>query len=377
MKKLLLLTAFAVSLNSTFVHAESYLSAASDKASLLVIKAKFIIGWYKAQDLFFTAINDNDISKVKLALSNGADVNAAKDYHGITALDVALANGYTEIVKILLAQGADVRAKALHDAARKGYVEIVKILLAHGADVNAKDNYVSGRTPLYYAASHGHKELVTLLIAYGADKNAELSEALTNNHSDVAKLLFENGAGADVNAKDKYGKTALLKASQSGHVEIAELLLAHGADVNAEDNDGSTPLSSIFYGPSFTACDKQVVKLLVAHGADVNVALHKVLNSNRAELARLLFKYVANFDANAKDKNGWTLLHRAAFAGYSQIVDLLVARGADLNAKNNNGWTPLDCAAFKGHKAVVDLLVERGGAVTREWETHWAYLKLA
>jgi ankyrin repeat protein len=87
----------------------------------------------------------------------------------------------------------------LHDASSKGLVQIVEILLEKGADVNAKDQ--DGDTALIRASGEGH--------------------------IDVVKLLLEQGA--DVNAKNNAGATALIWAFMQGHTEVAKLLKAHGA----------------------------------------------------------------------------------------------------------------------------------------------------
>ncbi len=167
---------------------------------------------------------------------------------------------------------ADDSESPLIAAAKTGDVTSVKSLLGKGADINARDGY--GRTPLHWVAQWGRKEVVELLLANKAD----------------------------VDAKDKVGQTALHLAAYDGQKEIVEVLLAHGADVNAKDEDGETPLHKTAVSLTCRQC-KEVVEVLLAHGADVN----------------------------ARDKNGETPLEKAKgpmefFAGQKGVVELLMAQ---------------------------------------------------
>ena len=101
------------------------------------------------------------------------------------------------------------KTDALIEVAENNDITEIQRLIAAGADVNATDN--SGMTALMFAAKE-----------------------------DTAKVLLE--AGADVNAKDNDGKTALMFAATNNSSDVAWLLLAAGADANAKDNDGSTAL---------------------------------------------------------------------------------------------------------------------------------------
>ncbi|MGC2423670.1 MAG: ankyrin repeat domain-containing protein [Nitrospirota bacterium] len=101
---------------------------------------------------------------------------------------------------------------------------------------------------LYKAAIYGDVEAVKSCLAKGADVNAKdkaggtaLMVAINNNHADVVRLLVDKGA--DVNAKDKDGWTALMVASYKSHPDFVRLLIDKGADVNAKSSDGNTALT--------------------------------------------------------------------------------------------------------------------------------------
>jgi ankyrin repeat protein len=123
-------------------------------------------------------------------------------------LEELITSGDIEAVKLFIAQGGDVNAQSegslttpLHCAAMKGQKDIVKMLLAvEGIHVDAKGGWFDG-TPLHYVAKGGYKEIVELLVK----------------------------SDADINTKDRQGKTPLDYARQLDKQEIIELLKKHGA----------------------------------------------------------------------------------------------------------------------------------------------------
>ena len=119
-------------------------------------------------------------------------------------------------------------------------LDIVKLLLAKGADINIKS---FDDTLLHVAATHGSGELVELLLAQGADVNARdsigstpLNTAVHNENYAAVKTLLTRGA--DINTKRQGGYTALHSAKSK---EMAEILIAAGARIEDRDDDGDTP----------------------------------------------------------------------------------------------------------------------------------------
>jgi cytohesin len=98
-------------------------------------------------------------------------------------------------------------------------------------------------------------------ISQGELNQGLLEASRTGNHIEMESLLK---AGADMNAKDNHGWTALSIAAFNGHLKTCELLIENGADVNAKDNINSIPLHwAAFHG------HLQICRLLVEKGADV------------------------------------------------------------------------------------------------------------
>ena len=143
-------------------------------------------------------------------------------------------------------------ALEITDAAQAGDTERITALLATDGDlVNAYN--ADGWTPLHLAVFYGHLEAATLLLARGADVHARSRNALANQplHAAAAEgsgarrpavvaLLLEHGA--DVNARQHGGWTALHAAAQSGDMETTRVLVEHGADVNLRNDAGVSPL---------------------------------------------------------------------------------------------------------------------------------------
>jgi ankyrin repeat protein len=140
--------------------------------------------------------------------------------------------------------------------------------------------------------------------------NDSLLRAAENGRVDTLKSLI--GAGAAVEANDRYGNTPLHKAAMHGHIEVIKLLLQeHTVEINRKNIDGYTPLH---------------LAALIGHLEEIHI----------------LLEYSAN--STIKNADGDTPLHYAAGKGQVEIVEFFLRGGAAVNSRNNRGDTPLKIA---------------------------------
>ena len=198
-----------------------------------------------------------DLKKVRLLVDHGADVNIASKAGHTALLLAAMSDNSAEIVRLLIAKGADLKAvdslkkTALIAASEGNDTGTIEMLIDAGLGVNAAD--ILGFTPLMNAAGNNNLTAVKMLLAKGANVNA-------------ISLAGGNTVKAGTIALGKF--TPLLLASVYGPVDLVKTLLAAGADVNAKDVRGMTPLMLA------VATDRQngeIIRALLDKGADVNV----------------------------------------------------------------------------------------------------------
>ena len=354
------------------------------------------------------AVRGNNVDIVNALLRARANTNAANSY-GMTPLILAATNGNPIITQALLVAGADPNKAAsrgqtpLMTAARTGNAATVKALLDKGAKVDARED-VLGEQALMWAAGENQAEVVTLLLARGADVNARsnalkfpkdsfgLEGVLTSlPKGDWPALMYaaRDGApeaaralakgGADLNAVDPEGTTALVRAIINSHYDTAAVLIEEGANPNIADGSGMaalyaavdmSSLGEIYGMPPRHVTDKHsvldLIEMLLAKGADVNAKL------KRATLMR------NHTPGEGTLGDGATALMRAAKNGDYRAMEILLKHGADVSLKQRQGATALlfACGFGRGQSAfaedvgteaelfkAVQLLVEKGADV--------------
>jgi ankyrin repeat protein len=196
-------------------------------------------------------------------------------------------------------------AERFANAVESADLAAVKALVEEGHPVDMPIAYVEkDATPLYKAAGKGRTEIVRYLIAHGANVNyrgaewghTPLSEAAGSGFDDVVDILIK--AGADPKVKDRNGYTAFAIAALGGQFDMAETLLKY-SDVNGADSYGNTLLMA-----ATTTGETEAIRWLVGKGADVNkvsqleyggrTALVSAAEVGAVESARTLLELGAN-----------------------------------------------------------------------------------
>jgi len=208
----------------------------------------------------------------------------------------------------------------LFDAAKAGNLVMIEQALHKGAIINLEARTKSGDTPILLASYAGHLAFIRKLVSLGANprhqndstEESALHRACDNGHIDLARYLLN--CRCNPNVADKWGWTALHRVCWLGRHDLAALLLDNGAEIHcARKIDGDTPLHIATKSGS-----RSMIQLLLDRGARIE-------------------------DRNAR---GRTPLHLAV--GRQDVGDNvgmlqdLLDRNADLSARDEDGKTPLD-----------------------------------
>ncbi len=247
---------------------------------------------------------------------------------------------------------------ALSLAAACGFTDVMECLINLGADINLNDEGNLGYTPIEHAARENKIEALKLLIEKGVeidkgntiDSNALIGACIAANN-EVLETLVKNGA--NINHVDNIGQSALhyicLYAKQWGSGTITQTI-----------NGVTTELEN----PRFKEHTK-IFNTLLENGADVNllanygyVPLHLAAETDTPSFIEPLIKKGAN--VNFKNSKGFSPLHAACDRGYIEPASLLIDHGADINIVDNEGFTPILGATLSQNVDLVKLLLEKG-----------------
>jgi hypothetical protein len=331
---------------------------------------------WRGQTALMWAVDGNHPELTQFLIDSGADVNvraSANDWDsqitaepraqyrpvgGLTVLIYAARAGCTRCVRSLLAAGADIDKPTpegmtpLMIAIDNTAYDTARVLLDEGANPHVWDWY--GRTALYVATDmssfRGRQphptassetsatDLVRLLLEAGVNPNPQLNMHRPSRGGNIGRFADEL-----LNT----GTTPLLRAAIGGDIDAARLLLEHGALVDLPSVHGITPLmaaaghASGRFGEQRPNADQaearaiELIDLFLAAGADINAKITDD-SSRTANVGR---------QPNAvTEHKGQTALYGAAKNGWANVVEHLLAKGADPNISDALGRTPVDAA---------------------------------
>lgn len=329
--------------------------------------------------------------QVLALLAEGADVNAT-DNEGWVPLTSALGMNHQETAEALIKAGANVKELPCNSnfdetplmiASYKGFLSTIELLLAAGADVNATTN--NGSTALIYAASGGHADVVQRLIAAGADIHARnntdcaLSCAIYQKRKEVADILRAAGACLNFAEAAACGQlelvsrllseganpnegAAIVRASYAANEEMVRMLVAAGADVNAQDDGGDTALHHAIRWE----LDEIARFLLIECNAGTDIENDEeetpfdlAIYVENSDMVQLLLEN-RKINVNKAGFCGTTPLQRAVESDDIELVKLLLDYGAKVNVKDDFGETPLSTAKENKNKEIIQLLRASG-----------------
>ncbi|WP_333023368.1 ankyrin repeat domain-containing protein [Wolbachia endosymbiont of Pentidionis agamae] len=307
-----------------------------------------------------------DIRGIKLLLENKADFTAIDDENRIP-LHYAVLYGYKKIVKLFINQ-ITINSKdragftPLHFAAFCDDTELMRLLIENGAEVNEKD-FQEHRTPLHLAAiSCNSCRNIKILLEKGAEielqdvnLNTPLFLAVKNNKMKVIEYLIKSGSNIEM--RDSEGNTVLFFIDQ---VKVAKLIINR----YRKNKDKLMNFISLINKHGLDALDyavyhnnKNVAKFLKAKTGNIKPdRLSQAIYTGNLEAVKLLLELGA--DVNSMDEDRNNPLHIAAGAGYMQIVKFFLKVISSINNRNLSGYTPLHFAIQNNHFDITKILIE-------------------
>lgn len=263
----------------------------------------------------------------------------------------------SEALAELRRQGVDFNEQSFLRSVDEEKPALVDLFLVAGANPNS--NEMGGTTALMIAAG---------LRRPGPDTGGcigiihpcySITKKNTQADLDIVRSLIKGGA--EVQARDGDGDSALHNAAIGGNLEVAKILIANGADVNQSNRHGTTPL--------MLAGEASMAELLVANGAMVSdknthssLALLNAASAGHLDTLRFLISKGA--DIRSRGSQGTTALMEAASGGHAETMVFLLDRGVDVDTQDAGGYSALMYAAFNGRANCVELLLKRGANKT-------------
>lgn len=301
---------------------------------------------------------------VRVLLDHGAAIEArGPASEGPNALEVSIAHGFVDVVKVLFEYGvspaaidAAVDNGAVLAAIGFGFTSMVQLLATNGVPVNNTPLLhkvppsVSGMPPLEYAVAYQNKEMVKVLVQAGAvarltvdERSRILWTAFRHGGEDMLLLLIEMGVCEHTPADTRWSTNPPLRHAVSrGMVNLVSLMVEKGADPNLRNSKGDTVLTA-----TVKAGNHRMVLALLGDGTNPETWTRpsEVLAGESSKGHMHCIDEMDNF--------GQTPLYLATTHGMEDIVRILLARGSRaIHTAGHVGMTPIEFATRYKNSAV-------------------------
>lgn len=351
--------------------------------------------------IHFACANNKAAIVEKLCESYGQQYN--QDNQLKTPLHYAVENNSIDAVNVLLSYHVNVNAQDVDGMAPLHYVTnevIAQKLLDENANINKRAN--DGATPLCMAAKHGNSNIVKVLMSNGAKLRIKTRNGWTIFHFSAlscnvktTRLIYKQYK--DVYDIDYCGRSPLHYSAESGDVFTTLFFIKHGCDPNLPDKAGMTPLH-------FAASTGNLAsaRLIINQGGKVEMkdnvgrsCLHFAALSNDSETIKFFSNLLPSDDRTLHGANplhiaaegdcdksvnmfskenidsdsfyGKTPLAVAAEHGSESAVKALLKLGASIATPDRSGFTPIDKAIIGSSERVVELLSDAGAVPSPMW----------
>ncbi|KAJ8127955.1 hypothetical protein O1611_g5681 [Lasiodiplodia mahajangana] len=270
-----------------------------------------------------------------------------KDYMGRSLLHVALDLGVNEDIVRSIGFNKALITKDLwgrlpiHIASSGNSEAMVDYFIEKGANLDAKDQ--EGHSAIVYASAIGNETIVRLLPVHERSTNNDIAISIgyAAKNGHTTVVRLLLERGAMV-----YMGDVLYKAARSGHIAVVRLLLERVGNASIEvalEGVARTKHIAVFQYLLKKCPDADMKELLFAAAGEGDTAITQLLLDNGASI-------------NHQDYDGHTPLSLAAWIGNEDVVQLLLEYGADPNITDNEGLTPLQAAIKNGHRDIAKIL---------------------
>ncbi|ORX44723.1 ankyrin [Piromyces finnis] len=310
-----------------------------------------------------TAFYSNNLEIFEYIIEHGGDCNIKnRNNNSLISLAIDRSNG-RDYIKLMLKQNITIMKEeyingsdSIMKAINNNNINIVVLLIQYGIQNNINMNIIdrNGNTPLTLSYRLKHKNIFKFLIKYldinktDLNGNNILYYVIVKEDIETMRSLIRNGA--DVNSKNKLGKSNMDLLISKGYTFLNSLLnYSHSISLNIPNSQGEIPLITVIKINTFSDEEKEfMVENLIKRGSDVNfidstgnTSLVYAIQKKSKSIVNLLVKNDANINYLIPSNNQ-TILMYAIDIGNIEIIQLLVEYGADIIFKNNKGYSALE-----------------------------------